>query len=137
MFCCILCYPMVISCDTVTSEQLFFFPCRCVHVQNPDVNAVKARQVALLWLKFWNMFKNKWYESRLTPVRFYAFSRLGKHSKMKLRVQLQCKNLHEYLKELSPDILDRLYNHPATCLAVYRFICDYKMMMCLFWDHSY
>ncbi|KAM6899499.1 general transcription factor IIH subunit 4 [Xenentodon cancila] len=39
---------------------------------------------------------------------------------MKLRVQLQCKNLHEYLRELSPDILDRLYNHPATCLAVCR-----------------
>ncbi|KAK0142377.1 General transcription factor IIH subunit 4 [Merluccius polli] len=39
---------------------------------------------------------------------------------MKLRVQLQCKNLHDYLKELSPEILDRLYNHPATCLAVYR-----------------
>ncbi|XP_040044817.1 general transcription factor IIH subunit 4 isoform X2 [Gasterosteus aculeatus] len=39
---------------------------------------------------------------------------------MKLRVQLQCKNLHEYLRELSPDVLDRLYNHPATCLAVYR-----------------
>uniref|UniRef100_A0A665VAJ5 General transcription factor IIH subunit 4 n=1 Tax=Echeneis naucrates TaxID=173247 RepID=A0A665VAJ5_ECHNA len=39
---------------------------------------------------------------------------------MKLRVQLQCKNLHEYLRELSPDLLDRLYNHPATCLAVYR-----------------
>ncbi|XP_058475123.1 general transcription factor IIH subunit 4 [Solea solea] len=39
---------------------------------------------------------------------------------MKLRVQLQCQNLHKYLKELSPDILDRLYNHPATCLAVYR-----------------
>uniref|UniRef100_A0A672Z477 General transcription factor IIH subunit 4 n=1 Tax=Sphaeramia orbicularis TaxID=375764 RepID=A0A672Z477_9TELE len=37
-----------------------------------------------------------------------------------LRVQLQCKNLHEYLRELSPEILDRLYNHPATCLAVYR-----------------
>ncbi|XP_061764292.1 general transcription factor IIH subunit 4 isoform X2 [Nerophis ophidion] len=40
--------------------------------------------------------------------------------KMRLRVQLQCKNLHEYLRELSPEILDRLYNHPATCLAVYR-----------------
>ncbi|XP_068188995.1 general transcription factor IIH subunit 4 isoform X2 [Antennarius striatus] len=39
---------------------------------------------------------------------------------MKLRVELRCKNLHEYLRELSPDILDRLYNHPATCLAVYR-----------------
>ncbi|KAJ8366761.1 hypothetical protein AAFF_G00342540 [Aldrovandia affinis] len=41
-------------------------------------------------------------------------------NKMKLRVQLQCKNLHEYLRELTPDVLDRLYNHPATCLAVYR-----------------
>ncbi|XP_068602905.1 general transcription factor IIH subunit 4 [Brachionichthys hirsutus] len=39
---------------------------------------------------------------------------------MKLRVELRCKNLHEYLGELSPDVLDRLYNHPATCLAVYR-----------------
>lgn len=40
---------------------------------------------------------------------------------MKLHVQLQCKNLHQYLRELSPDLLDRLYNHPATCLAVYRY----------------
>ncbi|KAL4629633.1 general transcription factor IIH subunit 4 [Arapaima gigas] len=39
---------------------------------------------------------------------------------MKLRVQLQCKNLHEYLRDLSPDVLDRLFNHPATCLAVFR-----------------
>ncbi|XP_030645084.1 general transcription factor IIH subunit 4 [Chanos chanos] len=57
---------------------------------------------------------------------------------MKLRVQLQCKNLHEYLKELSPDILDRLYNHPATCLAVYRELMPlakiYVMRM-LFLDH--
>lgn len=40
---------------------------------------------------------------------------------MKLHVQLQCKNLHQYLRELSPEVLDRLYNHPATCLAVYRY----------------
>jgi transcription initiation factor TFIIH subunit 4 len=33
---------------------------------------------------------------------------------------LQCKNLHEYLKTLPTEILDRLYNHPTTCLAVYR-----------------
>ncbi|XP_063225175.1 general transcription factor IIH subunit 4 isoform X2 [Bacillus rossius redtenbacheri] len=33
---------------------------------------------------------------------------------------LQCKNLHDYLKTLPSDILDKLYNHPATCLAVYR-----------------
>ncbi|XP_065150121.1 general transcription factor IIH subunit 4 isoform X2 [Paramisgurnus dabryanus] len=57
---------------------------------------------------------------------------------MKLRVQLQCKNLHEFLGELSPDILDRLYNHPATCLAVYRELPalakNYVMRM-LFLDH--
>lgn len=57
---------------------------------------------------------------------------------MKLRVQLQCKNLHEYLRELSPDLLDRLYNHPATCLAVYRELPglakNYVMRM-LFLDH--
>ena len=40
---------------------------------------------------------------------------------MNLRVQLKCKNLHEYLRELSPDILDKLYYHPSTCLAVYRY----------------
>uniref|UniRef100_A0AAR2KEY5 General transcription factor IIH subunit 4 n=1 Tax=Pygocentrus nattereri TaxID=42514 RepID=A0AAR2KEY5_PYGNA len=55
-----------------------------------------------------------------------------------LRVQLQCKNLHEYLRELSPEILDRLYNHPATCLAVYRELPslakNYVMRM-LFLDH--
>jgi len=36
---------------------------------------------------------------------------------------LQCKNLHEYLKTLPTEILDRLYNHPTTCLAVYRWVC--------------
>ncbi|XP_074827402.1 general transcription factor IIH subunit 4 isoform X2 [Natator depressus] len=42
-------------------------------------------------------------------------------SVMKLqRVQLKCKNLHEFLRGLSLGILDRLYNHPATCLAVFR-----------------
>lgn len=40
---------------------------------------------------------------------------------MKLqRVHLKCKNLHEFLQELTPGVLDRLYNHPATCLAVFR-----------------
>ena len=34
--------------------------------------------------------------------------------------QLQCKNLHEFLRGLSPPLLDRLYGHPATCLAVFR-----------------
>ncbi|XP_068026115.1 LOW QUALITY PROTEIN: general transcription factor IIH subunit 4 [Melanerpes formicivorus] len=36
------------------------------------------------------------------------------------RGQLQCKNLHEFLRGLSPALLDRLYGHPATCLAVFR-----------------
>ncbi|XP_062905909.1 general transcription factor IIH subunit 4-like [Mobula hypostoma] len=34
--------------------------------------------------------------------------------------KLKCKNLHEYMRSLSPAILDKLYNHPATCLAVFR-----------------
>ncbi|XP_046387995.1 general transcription factor IIH subunit 4 [Ischnura elegans] len=33
---------------------------------------------------------------------------------------LQCKNLHDYLKTLPTPVLDKLYNHPASCLAVYR-----------------
>lgn len=49
---------------------------------------------------------------------------------MKLHVQLQCKNLHQYLKELSPEILDRLYNHPATCLAVYRYHTKTTACLC-------
>jgi len=36
---------------------------------------------------------------------------------------LQCKNLHEYLKTLPTEILDIFYNHPTTCLAVYRWVC--------------
>ena len=34
---------------------------------------------------------------------------------------LECKNLHDYLKTLPSEVLDQLYNHPATCLAVFRF----------------
>jgi len=33
---------------------------------------------------------------------------------------LECKNLHDYLKTLPGDVLYQLYNHPATCLAVFR-----------------
>ncbi|XP_034516347.1 general transcription factor IIH subunit 4 isoform X4 [Ailuropoda melanoleuca] len=36
------------------------------------------------------------------------------------RVHLQCRNLQEFLGGLSPGVLDRLYGHPATCLAVFR-----------------
>ncbi|XP_030764948.1 general transcription factor IIH subunit 4 [Sitophilus oryzae] len=33
---------------------------------------------------------------------------------------LECKNLYDYLKTRPPNTLERLYNHPAICLAVYR-----------------
>jgi len=33
---------------------------------------------------------------------------------------LECKNLHDYLQTLQSEQLDNLYNHPATCLAVFR-----------------
>ncbi|XP_055531849.1 general transcription factor IIH subunit 4 [Wyeomyia smithii] len=33
---------------------------------------------------------------------------------------LECKNLEEYLKSRPPDALEKLYNYPAICLAVYR-----------------
>ncbi|KAK2567068.1 General transcription factor IIH subunit 4 [Acropora cervicornis] len=33
---------------------------------------------------------------------------------------LQCRDLHQYLGSLASGILDRLYNHPAICLAVFR-----------------
>ena len=34
--------------------------------------------------------------------------------------QLDCKDLHGYLRTLPASVLDKLYNHPATCLAVFR-----------------
>ena len=33
---------------------------------------------------------------------------------------LKCSNLTDYLKTLPKDTLERLYHHPATCLAVFR-----------------
>ncbi|KAJ8962835.1 hypothetical protein NQ318_001235 [Aromia moschata] len=33
---------------------------------------------------------------------------------------LECKNLYDYLKTRPPNILEKLYNHPTICLAVYR-----------------
>lgn len=35
---------------------------------------------------------------------------------------IECKDLQEYLKSRAPDILDKLYNYPAICLAVYRYV---------------
>lgn len=33
---------------------------------------------------------------------------------------LECKDLNDYLKSQPPDVMDRLYNYPTICLAVYR-----------------
>ncbi|XP_056632985.1 general transcription factor IIH subunit 4 [Diorhabda sublineata] len=40
------------------------------------------------------------------------------------QTNLECKNLYDYLKSRSPNILERLYNHPTICLAVYRELPD-------------
>lgn len=36
-------------------------------------------------------------------------------------VNLECKDLHDYLKSRTIDVLERLYDYPTICLAVYRF----------------
>lgn len=33
---------------------------------------------------------------------------------------LDCKNLYDYLKTCQSNVLEKLYNHPTVCLAVYR-----------------
>ena len=33
---------------------------------------------------------------------------------------LQCKDFQEYLRTRSPELLEKLYNYPTICLAVYR-----------------
>lgn len=45
---------------------------------------------------------------------------LNQDNSLKKENKLECKNLHEYLKSLPSNILERLYNHPTICLAVYR-----------------
>ncbi|KAL1493900.1 hypothetical protein ABEB36_009582 [Hypothenemus hampei] len=42
------------------------------------------------------------------------------NSSLVLHTNLECKNLYEYLKTQPQIVLERLYNHPAICLAVYR-----------------
>nr|CAG4650090.1 EOG090X04KD [Sida crystallina] len=52
---------------------------------------------------------------------------------------LNCQDLHGYLKTLSPGILDRLYSHPATCLAVFRELPEvsrHHVMRILFVDRA-
>lgn len=34
---------------------------------------------------------------------------------------LRCKDLHDYLQGLPANTLDKLYGHPATCFAVFRY----------------
>ncbi|XP_072393866.1 general transcription factor IIH subunit 4 [Diabrotica undecimpunctata] len=37
---------------------------------------------------------------------------------------LECKNLYDYLKSRPSNVLEKLYNHPTICLAVYRELPD-------------
>ncbi|CAG9857801.1 unnamed protein product [Phyllotreta striolata] len=37
---------------------------------------------------------------------------------------LECKNLYDYLKSRPSNLLEKLYNHPTICLAVYRELPD-------------
>nr|CAB3251313.1 general transcription factor IIH subunit 4 [Phallusia mammillata] len=51
------------------------------------------------------------------------------------RVKLECKDLHDYLCSLPPVLLDSLYEHPATCMAVFRELPElakYYVMRVLF-----
>lgn len=45
---------------------------------------------------------------------------LNQDSAIKKETKLECKNLQDYLKSLPSNVLERLYNHPTICLAVYR-----------------
>lgn len=51
--------------------------------------------------------------------------------------KLDCKDLHGYLRTLPAVVLDKLYNHPATCLAVFRelpLLARHYVMRVLFID---
>lgn len=37
-------------------------------------------------------------------------------------INLECKDLYEYLKFQTPKVLERFYDYPTICLAVYRYI---------------
>ena len=49
---------------------------------------------------------------------------------------LQCKDLHDYLHGLPVGVLDRLYTHPATCLAVFRYAVLLKILPCAFANYN-
>ena len=44
----------------------------------------------------------------------------GQKSILQKPANLECKDLHSYLKSRSSDVLERLYDYPTICLAVYR-----------------
>lgn len=46
---------------------------------------------------------------------------------IKREKKLECKNQQDYLKSLPSNVLERLYNHPTICLAVYRYISSYNV----------
>ena len=56
----------------------------------------------------------------LNCIKYYLFSEIMKMVQPHNRT-LECKNLHDYLRTLPGDVLAQLYNHPATCLAVFRW----------------
>jgi len=53
--------------------------------------------------------------------------------------KLDCKDLHGYVLTLPPSVLDQLYGHPATCLAIFRFVMSLHRMLvlCEFWLAAY
>lgn len=51
----------------------------------------------------------------------------GNRSNVQVK-NLRCKYLHEYLKTLPLVTLEQLYNHPTTCLAVFRLV-NYKLRL--------
>ena len=54
------------------------------------------------------------------PFRRMAGKEKALEKLEKQKRSLECKNLHDYLKTLPNEVLDQLYNTPATCLAVFR-----------------
>ena len=71
---------------------------------------------------------------------FVSQRKLPKCRKMSVQQRtLDCKDLHSYLKTLQASVLDRLYNHPATCLAVFRELPELSriyIMRILFVDQA-
>lgn len=52
-------------------------------------------------------------------------------------INLECKNLYDYLKSRPPAVLDKLYNHPTVCLAVYRLDHLTIIILLLLYNYYY